>query len=159
MFNRSQLASYIEEPTPNPFHDDLPLKIDNVETFVENTKATIAHESKGPLYRPSEDKIIMPFRENFHATETCSATEGYYSAMLHELTHWTGNEKRLARNKGKKFGDRNYANEELVAEFGAAFLCAGFEIATLDKGDHAGYIKGWLEVLKNDKYCLFNAAS
>ena len=46
----------------------------------------------------------------------------YYSTALHELIHWTGHESRLNRiNKLARFGDQNYAAEELVAELGAAF--------------------------------------
>jgi len=46
------------------------------------------------------------------------------SMLLHELTHWTGCAKRCDREFGKRFGDDAYAVEELVAELGAAFLCA-----------------------------------
>ncbi len=88
-----------------------------------------------------------------------TATEGYYSILLHELTHWTGNPKRLDRKKGKKLGDENYAVEELVAELGAAFLCADFGMAIAEKGDHASYISHWLTALKENKNFLFTAAS
>lgn len=101
----------------------------------------------------------MPEREAFVGTETCSTTEGYYSTLLHELTHWTGNEKRLNREKTKKFGDDTYAIEELVAELGAAFLCSEFEIGLLPKGDHASYIAHWLKILKESKHCIFKASS
>ncbi|WP_339527890.1 zincin-like metallopeptidase domain-containing protein [Pseudomonas sp. EL_65y_Pfl2_R96] len=33
----------------------------------------------------------------------------------HETTHWTGGTKRLARTFGKRFGDKAYSFEELVA--------------------------------------------
>jgi antirestriction protein ArdC len=53
-----------------------------------------------------------------------------------------------------RFGSRNYAGEELIAELGAAFLCAEFGF----DGDprHAGYI-GQIELLKADKRALFTA--
>ena len=39
------------------------------------------------------------------------------------ITHWTKHKNRLNRNLGgKRFGDNNYAMEELVAELGAAFI-------------------------------------
>jgi antirestriction protein ArdC len=75
------------------------------------------------------------------------------------LTHWSGGKKRLDRISHKKFGDENYATEELVAELGAAFLCAEFDIALPPKGDHANYIAHWLKVLKENKQCIFTAAS
>ena len=48
----------------------------------------------------------------------------YYSTLFHELVHSTGNESRLKRTFGDRVGDRLYSKEELVAEMGAAFLCA-----------------------------------
>jgi antirestriction protein ArdC len=101
----------------------------------------------------------MPYREFFLNTNACTATEGYYSVLLHELTHWTGAKPRLERINNKKFGDENYATEELVAELGNAFLCAEFDIGILPKGNPASYIDHWLKVLKDNKQCIFTAAS
>ena len=52
-----------------------------------------------------------------------------------------------------------YAREELVAELGSAFLCADLELTPEVRDDHAGYIANWLEVLKDDKRCVVQAAS
>ncbi|OOQ57374.1 ArdC family protein [Mucilaginibacter pedocola] len=160
VFNRSQLSSYEaskgEELTFTP---GIIEQIDEVDTFLENTKAIIETHDGGACYKIQEDKILVPYPESFHATATCSATEGFYSTVLHELVHWSGAKHRLDRTKGKKFGDQNYAVEELVAEFGAAFLCAGFGIATVEKGDHAAYIDHWLKVLKENNRYLVTAAS
>jgi len=50
--------------------------------------------------------------------------------------------------------------EELVAEIGAAFLCADLVGITPEtRDDHAAYIASWLQVLKNDKRAIFTAAS
>ena len=49
--------------------------------------------------------------------------------------------------------------EELVAEIGAAFLCADLEITPEPREDHAAYIESWLKALKNDKRAVFTAAS
>jgi antirestriction protein ArdC len=130
-----------------------------VDSFFDNTKAIIETHDGGACYKIKEDKILVPYPETFHATATCSATEGFYSTVLHELVHWSGAKHRLDRTKGKKFGDQNYAVEELVAEFGAAFLCAGFGLATVEKGDHAGYIDYWVKVLKENNRVLVTAAS
>lgn len=52
--------------------------------------------------------------------------ESYYSTLAHEMTHWTKHPARLARDFGRKqWGDKGYAQEELLAELGASFLCAG----------------------------------
>ena len=52
---------------------------------------------------------------------------------------------------------QRYAAEELVAELGAAFLCAEFAI----DGDmrSAGYIAGWVKLLKHDPRAIFTCAS
>lgn len=49
--------------------------------------------------------------------------------------------------------------EELVAELGAAFLCATLGISTHPRADHASYIANWLEVLNKEKSAIFLAAS
>ena len=79
--------------------------------------------------------------------------------MVHELTHWTSHPTRLARELGKRFGDEAYAAEELIAEMGAAFLCADLGITPEVRDDHAAYLAHWLKVLKADNRAIFTAAS
>lgn len=80
--------------------------------------------------------------------------------MAHELTHWTKHPKRLDRDFGRKqWGDEGYAREELVAELGAAFLCADLGLTPEPRADHASYLASWLKVLKDDKRTIFSAAS
>jgi antirestriction protein ArdC len=75
-------------------------------------------------------------------------------------THWTKHPSRLARDFGRKqWGDEGYAQEELVAELGAAFLCAHLELASEPREENASYIATWLEVLKNDTRFIFKAAT
>ncbi len=101
----------------------------------------------------------MPAPEAFIDTETSTATEGYYSTLLHELTHWTGNPQRLARQGGKSLVI-NYATEELIAELGAAFLCVEFEITLTSKNTNdASYTTSWLKALMENKHCIMFAAS
>ena len=58
----------------------------------------------------------------------------------------------------KHWIDEGYAREELVAELGAAFLCADLELTPEPGTDHAAYIQSWLKVLKEDKSAIFAAA-
>ena len=45
------------------------------------------------------------------------------------MTPWTKHPSRLALDLGRKqWGDEGHAEEELVAELGAAFLCADLEL-------------------------------
>ena len=79
-------------------------------------------------------------------------SENYYATLAHEMTHWTRHPSRLNREFGRKrFGDAGYAMEELVAEIGAAFLCADLGITPETREDHAAYIGSWLKVLREDK--------
>jgi antirestriction protein ArdC len=75
-------------------------------------------------------------------------------------THWTRHPSRLGRDFGRKtWGDPGYAREELVAELGAAFLCADLGLTPEPRDDHAAYIASWLGVLNNDKRFIFTAAA
>lgn len=132
----------------------------HADAIVARTGASIRH-SREPraYYSGGGDYIHMPERECFTATPTSTATEAYYSTLFHELTHWTSQPSRCARKLGERFGDHAYAFEELVAELGAAFLCAETNITREPRADHAHYLNNWLKVLKNDKRAIFRAAS
>ena len=75
------------------------------------------------------------------------------------MTHWTGHPSRCARDLKGRFGEEAYAAEELVAELGAAFLCADLALASEPRPDHAAYVQSWLKVLRNDKRAIFTAAA
>lgn len=134
---------------PNPDQ-----RIDAAETYYNALGAVIQHTGKIACYMPSSDTIQIPAFEAFRDAES------YYATLLHECVHWTKHKSRLDRDFGhKKFGDSAYAREELVAEIGAAFLCADIGITCEDREDHASYIASWLKVLKSDKRAIFSAAA
>src|SRR5690606_12273803 len=89
------------------------------------------------------------------------SAERYHSTLFHELTHSTGHDSRLARADAfeGRFGSDRYAKEELVAELGAAFLCARAGIAPATVEDSAAYLANWLKKLREDKKLLITAAS
>ncbi|MDZ4113422.1 MAG: zincin-like metallopeptidase domain-containing protein [Brevundimonas sp.] len=130
-----------------------------VEAFVAATKAVVVHAGSRACYRRDYDRIELPPRDRFRGTPTSSASEAYYGTLLHELTHWSGAPHRLDRTFGTRFGDNDYAVEELVAELGAAFLCADLGIANEPRPDHASYIASWLKVLNDDSRAVFTAAA
>ena len=137
---------------------DIIIACENAERFIVSTNAQINIGGARACYSPSSDTISMPDRHRFVGTETSSPTEGWYSTLFHELTHWTGSSSRLARDFGKHFGDNRYAMEELVAELGAAFLCSELGITQQPRADHACYINNWLQVLKQDSKAIITAA-
>lgn len=129
-------------------------RIEHADRFMNATGASIRHGGNMAYYAPGPDAIQLPPFEAFKDKES------YYATALHELTHWTKHERRLDRDFGRqKFGDAGYAREELVAELGAAFLCAEIGITPEIRADHADYIGHWLNVLKEDKRAIFSAAA
>jgi hypothetical protein len=133
--------------------------IEQAEAFVAATGAAINHGGGRAFYRPATDSIQLPPREVFIGSPISSPAESYYSTICHELTHWTSAEPRCNRQLGERFGDQAYAMEELVAELGAAFVCADLQITDDPRADHAQYLASWLAVLKADKKAIFTAAS
>ena len=133
--------------------------IEQAEHFVAATRASITLGGHTACYRPSTDTIHIPPKDAFLGSPTSSPAETFYSTLLHELTHWTGQKARCDRDLAKRFGSSSYAMEELVAELGAAFLCADLGIADAPRADHAQYLAHWLTVMKADKKAIFTAAS
>ncbi len=123
------------------------------DEFIAATGASLTHGEGRAYYRPSTDVVNLP---PFATFETASA---YYSTAFHELTHWTGAPHRLDRTKGKSFGDREYAFEELVAELGAAFLCAEFGYDNDQLEQSAAYIESWTRALELHPKLFVSAAS
>jgi antirestriction protein ArdC len=158
VFAAEQVDSY-QAPVSDATPPTIITPIEQAEAFVAATGASINHGGGRAFYRPSTDSIQLPPRETFIGTPTSSPAESYYSTLCHELTHWTSAEPRCNRQLGKRFGDQAHAMEELVAELGAAFLCADLRITDDPRADHAQYIASWLAVLKGDKKAIFTAAS
>jgi antirestriction protein ArdC len=157
VFNAAQVEGFAVPSAPEPLG---PVeRIAAADAFVRSTGARIEHGGDRAFYRPSSDHIQMPDEGAFCGTATMTRSEGYYATLLHELVHWGGAKHRLDRDLGKRFGDRAYAAEELVAEIGAAFLCAELGITQDVRADHAQYLAHWLELMKDDSRAVFTAAA
>jgi antirestriction protein ArdC len=135
-----------------------PLRVRNPDTrdeladdFLQSTGADIREGYGEAYYLPSRDFISMP------AFGAFKGADHFYNTAFHELIHWTAHKSRLDRDLKNRFGSRSYGAEELIAELGAAFLCAEFGF----DGDlrHAGYIAHWIELLNADKRAFFTACS
>ncbi len=104
-----------------------------------------------PISAIAADALTMPGARLYPASPNRSIPRRgkFLRHPCHESTHWTRHASRLDRDMGRKsWGDEGYAREELVAELGAAFLCADLEITPENREDHASYIASWLGVLK-----------
>jgi antirestriction protein ArdC len=108
-------------------------------------------------YQPSTDTLNMPKITAFNKEAS------YYCTYFHELTHSTGAKKRLDRDFSGKFGSKNYAYEELIAELGAVFMCSEAGILFQTKENSAKYLKNWNTVLvtelENDNRFFLKASA
>ena len=157
VFNVAQVDGFtIDAPSADA---DPVVRMAMAETFVVATGATVQEGGERAFYSPKQDAITMPDRWRFTGTGASTATESWYATLLHELTHWSGADHRLARQFGERFGDDAYAMEEMVAEIGAAFLCADLGVTAEPRPDHAAYVEHWLRIMKADRKAVFAAAS
>lgn len=155
VFNVEQIeglpASYAPAPTPVLNSGQ---RLARAEAFFAATGAEVRHGGGCAFYAPEPDFVQMPAFESFRDPEA------YYATLSHELTHWTRHPSRLDRDFGRRrHGDAGYAQEELVAELGAAFLCADLGLALQPREDHAAYLASWLEALRADTRFIFSAAA
>lgn len=145
LFNSEQVDGY-EQPVaeirnPNP----------NVDHTISNVMG-VKMDIGAPSYNPLTDTIKMYKPEMFNSDAS------YMATYLHECTHATAHKTRLDRQLGKRFGDDAYAFEELIAELGAAFICADQGVP-YNLEHHASYIDHWVKRCKEDKRAIFNAAA
>jgi antirestriction protein ArdC len=142
VFNVAQVDGY---PLPGPdtarpeFVDYAP-----AEEAVAATGADIRFGGSRAFYSPSTDHIQMPPKPTFESVN------GYYSTLLHEVTHWA--QPRLGWKS-------SYALEELVAELGGTFLSAELGVPNSeDLSNCEAYCASWIKELENDHGAVFKAA-
>lgn len=125
------------------------------ESILRNSGATIRHDQNDrAFYNRQTDSIHLPPQSAF------KSAGDYYGTALHELAHFTGHPSRLNRqtlNESYRFGDTNYAQEELRAELASVFLAAERGIPH-NPEQHAAYVGSWINTLRNDKNEIFRAA-
>ena len=138
-----QAPSVEEAPWQRPEAADL---------ILTNSGADIRIGGGRAFYSPSTDHIQLPPEAAFHGPHEWAAV------ALHELGHWTGHAKRLARDLSGRFGSGAYAQEELRAELASVFIGTTLGLPT-DIPQHASYISSWITKLKEDKREIFRAAA
>ena len=152
VFNAKQIdgAPEYQPKQPAPFQ-----VVNSGERILDNSGARISHDQADrAFYSRTSDSIHLPPKDAF------KDAAGYYGTALHELAHWTGHPSRLDRstlNASYKFGDTNYAKEELRAELASVFLAAERGIPH-DPEQHAAYVGSWVKALREDKNEIFRAA-
>ena len=129
--------------------------LESAEAILRCSGARISYDqSNQAFYNRRTDSI------HFHPGRLSKQQANFYGTALHELCHWSGTPDRLNRetlNESYRFGDPNYAREELRAELASVFLMAERGIPH-NPERHASYLNSWLEALRNDKHEIFRAA-
>ncbi len=123
------------------------------EAALRSCGAQIREQGTRAFYAPGPDVVTMPDFGLF------TSASGYLATLAHELCHWTGHKSRLDRDMTGRFGTKDYAREEMVAELGAAMVGARLGIIGDHIENHAAYLASWIKCLKEDKRAIFRAAS
>lgn len=134
-------------------------KLNDIEMnqFVNDIKNNmgVKYEERGSkaFYRPSEDIVVMPPREDFFTQHEFDST------LLHELSHATGHESRLKRDLSGRFGTPDYAVEELRAEMSAVFMSSYIDSSLSENeiNNHKAYVQSWAEAVENNPDILIDA--
>ena len=116
----------------------------------------IQYAGSKAFYSSITDRITLPPRSLFESVEE------FYATLNHEIIHACGSPKRLNREsivEAAPFGSPTYSREEMVAELGAAYLCAEAGISNAVLPNQAAYVAGWLKKLRDDRRLLIHAAA
>lgn len=128
--------------------------VELVDTISRNMGVPISyHQTARAFYRPIEDRIYLPYRQQFNSEYA------YASTALHELSYATGAEHRLNRKQGGEFGTEPYAYEELVAEISSCFLSSELPMGQTEEHlkNHKAYVQSWIQGIKEQPEALFRA--
>lgn len=113
-----------------------------------------ARKSNRAYYSPVQDLVVVPKLNQYENKEE------YYSTTFHELTHSTLRSDRCDRKDGASMMTEQYSREELVAELGAAYLCAAAGMTSEKRFmNSAAYLKGWASKLKEDTKAIVWAST
>ena len=133
-----------------------PRKVDHdiireIEVDLPKLGAKITDGNNRACYIPETDEIKVPHWTQFKKPES------YYSTLFHEITHWTGHKSRCDRNLKGSFASNDYAFEELIAELGASFHMAHYNLLHETRSDHVHYLKSWAKALRDKPDSLRSA--
>jgi antirestriction protein ArdC len=93
------------------------------------------------------DFIVMPPKATF------TPPGAFYESVAHELSHWA--EARTGWDHAKE----GYALGELAAEIASCYISSELGIPQGEGlGNHAAYLRSWLDAMKGDRNYIFKAA-
>ena len=123
--------------------------IARAQTLVAACNARLTTGGWLPCYDPPTDTIVMHSPSTYAIARIITRPTLYALTLLHELIHWTGHRRRLARRSHRHPFDDIYAREELIAELGSALLCHDLAITSRPTLPHARYLNAFLATLPN----------
>ncbi|MXW47881.1 MAG: DUF1738 domain-containing protein [Gammaproteobacteria bacterium] len=144
----------VNGPNPSPPLEQNWESHHDADNLINVCGARVRHTGTIATYYADSDVICMPPKAAFQSPG------GYYSTLLHELTHWTGHKSRLNRSAISdtcSYSSVEYAYDELIAEIGSAFLCAEFRI--FGELSHESYVLDWIRILENDPKAIFKSSA
>ena len=161
VFSYAQTAPAVA-PAAEPWVPPLPAaqraphrRVPELDAWVAALGVSESAAATGPFWDPDSDSVVVP------ASGGLDVSVDYYGSLLHELVHWSGSAKRIARRSLLQYAadDACRATEELVAEMGAAMSCAAWGVPVTAHQSHAVFRSDWTRVLSADKALLFAAAA
>ena len=151
LFNVAQCNGLPAEFTAETEPADTAAVLPRADALIRATGMDFRIGGDRAFYNPGHDFVQVPPPSAYFEPVN------WHRTALHELAHACGHASRLNRDMSGTFGSKQYAQEELVAEISAAFLCASLGIMPTVR--HADYIASWLEVLRGDNRAIVRAAS
>jgi antirestriction protein ArdC len=146
-----------EQPEADPTPFDPIREAEQIKRgyFKRDGAPSLDHVGNVACYVPALDAVRVPEAHRFEQREE------YYSTTFHEMVHSTGHESRLARKGIAQVlrGSHTYADEELVAEMGAAMLCGAAGIAPAIIDNAAAYIEHWRKRISDDPKLVISAGA
>lgn len=156
VFNAQQIDGLPVHFYPNPLPEAPPSPSERqaqIDAFFAPIPIEVRHGGNRAFYSPAGDYVQMPLLRSFVSSDHHAAT------LAHELGHATGAAERLNREFGKRFGDKAYSAEELVAELTAARVCYELGLPAELHDSHASYVEHFVSLMKADKTAIITAAA
>ena len=152
VFNAEQVEGYPDPPAIEYEPDIMQIG----EQLIKSSECPIYEVPQDrAYYNRNADHIVIPARYQFKEAKSFVAT------VAHEMSHSTGHPNRLNRKFGMRFGDKDYAKEELRAELGALFVETDLGVDPSGEvlEDHSDYLLSWIGALRKDPNELFRACA
>jgi antirestriction protein ArdC len=151
VFNVEQCQGLPEGIGAEPPPIDTSLILPQVEELIRATRADIRIGGDKAYYDVAGDYIRVPPPQAFYEPIN------WHRTAVHELSHWSGAQGRLARDLSGSFGSTPYILEELCAEISSAYVCSALGVVPTVR--HADYVGAWIELLTEQERAIVRAAS